>query len=74
MLIHEIPSPGYGKIDGRWYVCVPGERRAAPLSSAHTVTEHEDGTISVRPSLLTARWHGWLNHGEFLGLSEPIAV
>lgn len=34
----------------------------------HEVTEHEDGTITVSPSILTfdengPRWHGFLEHG-----------
>lgn len=36
---------------------------------AHEVTEHEDGTITVSPSILisepngTELWHGYLEHG-----------
>lgn len=35
---------------------------------AHDVTEHEDGTITVSPSILITRregetWHGYLEHG-----------
>jgi len=38
---------------------------ALPL---HTVIEHEDGTITVSPSILVtghhgATWHGWLEKG-----------
>lgn len=37
----------------------------------HTVEEHDDGTITVSPSLVMPasregeRWHGWLRHGVF---------
>ncbi len=36
--------------------------------SRHKVTEHEDGTITVEPSILVSdasgqRWHGYLEHG-----------
>jgi hypothetical protein len=36
---------------------------------AHTITEHEDGTITVAPSILiypaadSPGWHGYLEHG-----------
>jgi hypothetical protein len=39
--------------------------------AAHTITEHEDGTITVTPSILvTAAWrnarvHGYLTRGEW---------
>lgn len=72
MLVHEVPSPGYGKVAGVWYVCVPGERRARPVG-ADAVIEHEDGTISIRYLVTTERWQGWLHHGEFLGMPRPDA-
>jgi hypothetical protein len=35
--------------------------------SGHQVEEHDDGTITVSPSILTGRgerqWHGYLEHG-----------
>jgi hypothetical protein len=40
-------------------------------AGVHTVTEHEDGKITVSPSLIMPalgdgmRWHGWLRHGVF---------
>ena len=60
----------YGKgADGIWYARPPG----VPMRSSenHEVTEHEDGTISVSPSILvqeefgvhTVSWHGFLEHG-----------
>lgn len=62
-----------------WMVCVPmGDREGFSVATLrlHTVREHEDGTISVRPgdgssnSILThgangQSWHGYIEHGEF---------
>lgn len=34
--------------------------------TTHTVTEHEDGTVTVSPSILDPApggWHGWLERG-----------
>ncbi len=77
-------KPGqYGKhpFDGHWYARVPhdnqfGESLFCNLSK-HDVTEHEDGTITVSPSILITsrrwiverseyeptRWHGYLHEG-----------
>lgn len=36
------------------------------LGSGHTVTVHDDGTITVSPSILSpdpGGWHGWLERG-----------
>jgi len=61
-------EPGaYGRIRGVWYACTPNGH-AANLS-AHAVIEHDDGTISVTPSILVTkasmpdRWHGYLERG-----------
>jgi len=62
-------SGEYGKgSDGRWYCCPPETDLFGGLGN-HDVTEHEDGTITVSPSILiNARhkgqeWHGYLEHG-----------
>lgn len=62
-----------------WHVAVPlGVEEGYGLANLmmHTVREHEDGTISVRPgdgssnSILVQRgpngpsWHGYIEHGE----------
>lgn len=34
----------------------------------HTITEHEDGSVSVDPSIAdegAGTWHGWLKRGEW---------
>ena len=59
-------EPGdYGFFDGRWYACTPTGLLAN--LEAHDVTGHEDGTITVSPSILVEtaneRWHGYLERG-----------
>ncbi len=61
-------SPGdYGKVDGVWHVCTPSG--ALGNLANHSVTEHEDGSITVSPSILVTygetktQWHGYLDHG-----------
>ena len=72
-----IPQPGgfqllnpgeYGKwTDGTWSACTPNGHGAN--LSHHDVVEHEDGTITVTPSILVsnnkdgALWHGYLTRG-----------
>jgi hypothetical protein len=51
--------------NGTWYAR-PFGCHAGNLA-AHEVTEHEDGTITVSPSILItshdATWHGYLERG-----------
>lgn len=61
---------GYGKdADGEWWCRPPeskftGKKCGAGILSDHTVTEHEDGTITVSPSILMPGfWHGYLERG-----------
>jgi hypothetical protein len=64
-----IPDPGSywnDKRDGEWYGMTPNGHMAN--LAAHTVTEHEDRTITVSPSILVNRgmpgeWHGYLERG-----------
>lgn len=61
--------PGdYGQHRGTWYGVCP-EGSMANLG-AHDVTEHDDGAITVSPSILISEgasrrecWHGWLERG-----------
>jgi hypothetical protein len=55
-----------------WQVRPPG--RHAGSIPKHEVTEHDDGTITVSPSILlydvdvdgnSDNWHGYLEHGEW---------
>lgn len=64
-----IPEPGeYGRgSDGHWQVLPPDTDLIGSLSK-HDVVEHEDGTITVSPSILIRghsgrEWHGWLERG-----------
>lgn len=61
-----------------WYLVVPlGKGYGIAWLENHTVREHEDGTISVRPndgssnSILVGRgakkqWHGYVEHGVLI--------
>lgn len=59
--------PGtYGKDSrGVWMICFPNG--ALGSLEKHTVTEHEDGTITVSPSILVTggglKIHGYLERG-----------
>lgn len=57
--------------DGRWFGQAPRETADGMgfhcNLSNHTIVEHEDGTITVSPSILITRydgtWHGFLERG-----------
>jgi len=54
--------------DGTWMSRVPDGRFHAGSLAGHQVTEHEDGTITVSPSILhteppVGQWHGFLERG-----------
>jgi hypothetical protein len=46
-----------------WQLIAPDGSQCCLDPSVHTITEHQDGTISVLPSIVTDSWHGWLSHG-----------
>lgn len=53
---------------GWWYANTPNSLLGN--LKGHEVTEHEDGTISVSPSILVNdgrpnAWHGYLEHGTW---------
>lgn len=55
---------------GWWQVTTPDGSLGCLDPKVHTVTEHEDGTITVEPSLDMSKrkpggWHGWLRKGVF---------
>ncbi len=60
--------PGdYGRdAQGEWYARPPWKHAGGDLAD-HAVTEHEDGTITVSPSILielsVGTWHGYLERG-----------
>lgn len=62
------PQPGdyWQDADGLWS-CRPPWKHAWGNLAKHHVTEHEDGTITVTPSILittqVGTWHGYLERG-----------
>ena len=64
-------QPGdYGRTPkGEWWVAVPFGQVAGGAFIDHQVTEHDDGTITVDPSILVypssgfEGFHGWLRQG-----------
>lgn len=57
-------------LEGSWFVSVPSNGRAFLGNLCkHTITEHEDGTITVAPSILITGHdgsvHGFLEHGTW---------
>jgi hypothetical protein len=68
--VHLVYTGDDGKSYDCWYACTPNGETAN--LGAHEVTEHEDGTITVSPSILISTrqngqnvelWHGWLRRG-----------
>ena len=65
---HMLPDSGeYGQSpEGNWYCCPPNTNLIANIT-AHTITEHDDKTITVSPSILvqykSEKWHGYLELG-----------
>ena len=63
----------YWRDAGVWYgwCPTPGPRNLLCSLETHKITEHEDGTITVDPSILTRLydgtvWHGWLRRGVWM--------
>lgn len=66
---------GYRREGGVWHVRLPNADGLGPGASIgkHDVTEHDDGTITVSPSILfehgahgpDRNWHGYLEHGTW---------
>lgn len=64
-------KPSFFLGEGEWHLIDPdGEigafgRTMPDRPDPHQVEIHEDGSISVSPSLvMPGGWHGWLRHGE----------
>ena len=67
---HLMMQPGdYGKdADGDWWARPPGGDVSMGCLTRHEVTEHDDGTITVSPSIEITQppkgdWHGYLERG-----------
>jgi hypothetical protein len=70
---YQLLKPGeYGKwTDGSWHCCTPNGHGGN--LTRHNVVEHEDGTITVSPSIKVSfnnskgqdqeLWHGYLERG-----------
>jgi hypothetical protein len=67
-------EPGdYGRWNGTWYCKTPSNAEGNSFLgnlSGHDVREHEDGTLTVSPSILVSEgradrevWHGFLERG-----------
>ena len=62
-----ILEPGeYGLISGIWFACTPNGLTARLY--AHQVIEHDNGIITVSPSIFVKKyngqeWHGYLERG-----------
>lgn len=59
-----------GSAAGWWQVTTPDRHVGSLNPAVHTVVEHEDGTITVTPSIDMSQrtpggWHGWLTRGVF---------
>ncbi len=54
--------------NGEWHAWPPNTDLCGSLRK-HTVVEHDDGTITVSPSILVSNesetWHGYLEKGEW---------
>lgn len=67
---HELLPGEYGKweADGNWYGLPPNTDLVANLA-ARQIDEHDDGEITVSPSILVSTrdesWHGYLRHGQW---------
>ncbi len=46
-----------------WHGTAPDGSGFSLNPKVHKVKEHQDGTITVTPSIVTNSWHGWLKKG-----------
>lgn len=70
-------EPGeYTKAEDGWWARTPTAPTLLASLKNHQVEEHEDGTITVSPSILvevpgtTLRWHGYLKDGNWQALPD----
>lgn len=47
----------------RWIARCPDGSNIAINPHVHKIIEHDDGSISVTPSIVSSTWHGWLEKG-----------
>lgn len=65
MNIHDLGAGECARIDGVWYARPPGVPPGVVANLCkHNITEHDDETITVAPSILItygeSTWHGFL--------------
>lgn len=65
---HTFQPGDYGLWRSQWWAQTP--TKVACNLAGHSVTEHEDGTITVSPSILASNhtlgtWHGYLEQGNW---------
>jgi hypothetical protein len=62
-------QPGdYGFYKGYWWVYPPEDDTGPIMLKGWTITENEDKTITVNPSIQVrgkVSWHGYLTNGEW---------
>lgn len=59
-----LPDDSYGQDgNGEWFTRPPGQHMGNIAD--HAVEVHEDGTITVSPSIQGENWHGYLVRGVF---------
>jgi len=70
LVLHTAEPGDYWMVDGNWWAICPCPGRLIANLAKHQVAEHEDGTITVSPSILVnggvnrgAQWHGFLERG-----------
>ena len=66
MDVFEVPTGSYGPDpEGTWRGIAPNGLMCN--LKGHSVIEHEDGAVTVSPSILVSNrdssWHGYLEHG-----------
>ena len=64
---HLYEEGDYGKWKSGWYCRPPGTELLGNITN-HTLTEHEDGTLTASPSIRITggqgnEWHGFLERG-----------
>jgi len=59
------PPGGYmpASEEGWWWVRDPAGYIGQVSPDLHSIVVHEDGTITVSPSILGTHWHGFLERG-----------
>jgi hypothetical protein len=61
------------QVDSRvlfWEVTAPDGSSVILNPEIHSVTEFENGVITVYPSIVTPTWHGWLENGKWREVGE----